>query len=66
MSMSKCIFNRIQKQFDAEDRAALDNLLMTSGHLAIAREMTAAGYPMSEHTVRRHRKQDCSCGRVAA
>jgi hypothetical protein len=64
--MSRCVFNRIQKDFDHEDRAALDTLLMTAGHLAIAREMTAAGYPMSEHTVRRHRKQDCMCAKVAA
>jgi hypothetical protein len=45
-----------KQNFDADDRAALDTLLMTRGHLAIAREMTAAGYAMSEHTVRRHRK----------
>jgi hypothetical protein len=64
--MSRCIFHRIRSEFDAEDRAALDTLLMTAGHLAIAREMTAAGFPMSEHTVRRHRKQDCTCARVAA
>jgi hypothetical protein len=66
MSKQRCVFSRIQEQFDAEDLAALDMLLQTRGHLTIAREMTAAGYPMSEHTVRRHRKQDCSCGRVAA
>jgi hypothetical protein len=64
--MSRCIFSRIQAEFDHEDRAALDMLLQSRGHLAIAREMTAAGFPMSEHTVRRHRKLDCSCGRVAA
>ena len=64
--MSKCIFHRIQTDFDAEDRAALNTLLMTAGHLTIAREMTAAGYQMSEHTVRRHRKGDCMCAKVAA
>ena len=64
--MSRCIFNRIKAEFDREDQAALDTLLQTRGHLAIAREMTAAGYPMSEHTVRRHKKSDCSCARIAA
>jgi hypothetical protein len=64
--MSKCIFHRIQANFDGEDRAALDTLLQTRGHIAIAREMTAAGYAMSEHTVRRHKKRDCSCERAAA
>ena len=64
--MSKCIFLRIQAQFDHEDRAALDTLLSSKGHLAVAREMTAAGFPMSEHTVRRHKKSDCTCARVAA
>jgi len=64
--MSRCIFHRIQQQFDSEDRAALETLLQTRGHLTIAREMTAAGYAMSEHTVRRHRKGDCTCARVAA
>jgi len=64
--MSKCIFHRIQQQFDGEDRAALNTLLETRGHLDIARTMTAAGYKMSEHTVRRHKKRDCSCEQVAA
>jgi hypothetical protein len=64
--MSRCVFARIQKDFDHEDRAALQTLLMTRGHLTIAREMTAAGYTMSEHTVRRHRKGDCMCSKVAA
>jgi hypothetical protein len=63
--MSKCIFHRIQAVFDNEDRAALDTLLASKGHLAVAREMTAAGYPMSEHTVRRHKKSDCTCSRMA-
>lgn len=64
--MSKCIFHRIQQQFDGEDRAALNTLLESKGHLAVAREMTAAGFPMSEHTVRRHKKSDCSCARIGA
>lgn len=59
--MSRCIFRRIQDEFDHEDQAALSALLASKGHLAIAREMTAAGYPMSEHTVRRHKKADCMC-----
>jgi hypothetical protein len=63
--MSRCIFSRIQAEFDHEDRAALDMLLQTRGHLTIAREMTAAGYRMSEHTVRRHRKGDCMCAKAA-
>jgi len=64
--MSACIFKRIQERFDADDTAALNTLLTTKGHLAIAREMTSAGFPMSEHTVRRHKKSDCTCNRVAA
>lgn len=64
--MSRCIFHRIRTEFDGEDQAALDTLLQTHGHIAIAREMTAAGYAMSEHTVRRHKKRDCSCDRAAA
>lgn len=64
--MSRCIFHRIQSEFDREDQVALDALLQTHGHIAIAREMTAAGYAMSEHTVRRHKKRDCSCDRAAA
>lgn len=64
--MSKCIFHRIRQGFDHEDKAALDYLLDTAGHLMVARKMTAAGFAMSEHTVRRHRKGDCTCARVAA
>jgi len=64
--MSACIFNRIQGRLDADDKAALDTLLTTKGHLETARLLTEAGFPMSEHTVRRHKKNDCTCNRVAA
>jgi hypothetical protein len=59
--MSRCVFNRIRSEFDHEDNAVLDKLLASRGHLAVAREMTAAGFAMSEHTVRRHKKGDCMC-----
>jgi len=59
--MSKCVFSRIQQELDAEDIAAIDALLETHSHLAAARELTAAGFAMSEHTVRRHKKGDCMC-----
>jgi hypothetical protein len=62
--MSRCIFHRIQQQFDGEDKAALNSLLTSRGHLDVARAMTAAGFKMSEHTVRRHKKLDCSCEQV--
>jgi hypothetical protein len=64
--MSRCIFSRIQDGFDTDDIAALNTLLASKGHLDIAREMTSVGHPMSEHTVRRHKKHDCMCNRVAA
>ena len=59
--MSKCVFARIRQQFDAEDNAALEQLLNTSSHISVARIMTGAGFRMSEHTVRRHKKRDCHC-----
>jgi hypothetical protein len=59
--MSRCVFNRIRAEFDPDDLTALDQLLNTSGHIAVARIMTGAGYRMSEHTVRRHKKGDCMC-----
>jgi hypothetical protein len=59
--MSRCIFSRVQAEFDHDDNAALNALLASHGHLAVARTMTAAGYRMSEHTVRRHKKGDCMC-----
>jgi hypothetical protein len=31
----------------------------------VARIMTGAGFRMSEHTVRRHKKRDCMCEQVA-
>jgi len=62
--MSKCVFHRIQTTLDAEDKAALNALLNTAPHITVARELSAAGYPMSEHTVRRHRKHDCMCAAV--
>jgi hypothetical protein len=62
--MSRCVFHRIQTSLDAEDKSALSNLLSTRGPLDIARTLTAAGYRMSEHTVRRHKKGDCMCAAV--
>jgi hypothetical protein len=64
--MSRCIFHRIQQGFDSDDHAALEQLLNTSSHVTVARIMTAAGYRMSEHTVRRHKRRDCMCEQVAA
>lgn len=64
MSKQRCIFSRIQDGFDREDREALNALLASNGPLNIARAMTAAGHRMSEHTVRRHKKLDCSCAAV--
>jgi hypothetical protein len=62
-----CVFNRIISEGDAEDRAAVTALITSpKTHIAVAREMTSAGIYMSEHTVRRHRKADCSCAMVAA
>lgn len=62
--MSKCVFARIRADFDPDDLTALDQLLNTSGPLSVARIMTSAGYKMSEHTVRRHKKRDCMCEQV--
>jgi hypothetical protein len=62
--MSRCIFHRIQTDLDDTDRAVLKQMLDTAGHLTVARIMTDAGYRMSEHTVRRHRKGDCQCAAV--
>lgn len=62
--MSRCVFHRLQAEFDSEDRAALNTLLASKGPLDVARAMTAAGHRMSEHTVRRHTKLDCSCATV--
>jgi len=62
-----CVFNRVISQGDAEDRAAVMALVTsTKTHVDVAREMTGAGVFMSEHTVRRHRKADCTCALVAA
>lgn len=62
-----CVFTRIISQGDAEDRAAVIALVTsTKTHIDVAREMTGAGVYMSEHTVRRHRRSDCSCALVAA
>lgn len=59
-----CAFKRIHEAFDNEDQAALSDLLLSdTGHLAVSRIMTDAGHPMSEHSVRRHRRGDCTCRR---
>lgn len=62
-----CVFHRIIANGDAEDRAAVTALINSPAtHTAVAREMTGAGIYMTEHVVRRHRKNDCSCSLVAA
>lgn len=62
-----CVFNRIISQGDNEDRAAVIALVTsTKTHIDVAREMSSAGIYMSEHTVRRHRRSDCSCALAAA
>ena len=65
--VSGCVFMRVVNLGDAEDRAAVTALLTSNKtHVAVAREMTGAGVYMSEHAVRRHRKNDCTCALVAA
>jgi len=50
-------------QGDHADREALQTLLNSNTpHINVARTLTDAGVPLSEHTIRRHRKADCSCG----
>lgn len=64
MSRTKgCIISRIMNQGDQADQEALQTLLNSdTTHINVARTLTDAGAPMSEHVVRRHRKADCSCG----
>ncbi|MFJ4287985.1 hypothetical protein ACIPY0_20270 [Paenarthrobacter nicotinovorans] len=64
MSRNKgCIISRVMNQGDQADREALQALLNSdTPHINVARTLTDAGVPMSEHTIRRHRKADCSCG----
>lgn len=59
-----CMFSRILNEGDAEDRSVIMSLLQDQNvtNIDLARRMTRAGRPMSEHTVRSHRKADCSCG----
>jgi ferritin-like metal-binding protein YciE len=58
-----CIFSRVLNQGDHADREAIMGLLNSGKtNIDIARTMTDVGVPMSEHAVRRHRKNDCSCG----
>jgi len=62
-----CVFTRVISQGDAEDRAAVMALVTSNRtHVDVAREMTGAGIFMSEHAVRRHRKNDCTCALVGA
>ena len=61
-----CVFTRIISQGDAEDKAAVLALVHSDRtHVDVAREMSGAGVFMSEHAVRRHRRNDCTCALVA-
>lgn len=64
MSRTKgCMFSRIINEGDQQDQEAVQSLLNSDKtNTDIARDFTEAGYAMSEHAVRRHRKADCSCG----
>ena len=62
-----CVFHRIITNGDAEDQAAVTALINSpKTHIAVAREMTGAGIYMTEHVVRRHRRNDCTCQLAAA
>jgi hypothetical protein len=64
MSRTKgCVISRVMGQGDNADREALQTLLNSEQtHIGVARTLTDAGVPISEHAIRRHRKADCSCG----
>jgi hypothetical protein len=64
MSRAKgCVISRVMNQGDHADREALQTLLNSdTPHISVARTLTDAGVPLSEHAIRRHRKADCSCG----
>lgn len=60
-----CVITRIMNRGDNADKEALTNLLNSGRtNIDIARTLTDVGHPMSEHAVRRHKKNDCSCGRL--
>jgi hypothetical protein len=64
MSRAKgCIISRVMNEGDQADREALQTLLNSDAtNIGVARTLTDAGVPLSEHAIRRHRKSDCSCG----
>lgn len=64
---ARCMVLVVRRRLDAEDAAALDEALVspTTSGAAIVRALTQSGHTITENSVQRHRRGDCSCGRTA-
>jgi hypothetical protein len=57
-----CRVREILEQLDKDDRAALLEALSCRSGNHIAGVLKRAGYPVSDTTIRTHKRGDCACG----
>mgnify|MGYP003327818511 FL=1 len=62
----KCAVALVRAQLNETDLATLNAALAnpTVSAAAIARALTDIGFPTKQHTMTRHRRNDCSCDAV--
>lgn len=60
-----CTFGVLRGSFDEKDRAVLDEVMADESYTSagIARKLRELGHNIGEHTVSKHRRGDCLCGR---
>ena len=63
---SACGYQIVFIKLPAEDQADLKTAITDTGIAcsAIERALRQRGYTVSASTLRRHRRKDCSCGRI--
>ena len=59
-----CSVETVMAALDKKDRADLEAALADFGVTgsAIARALQARGHKVTQHTIQRHRRKDCTCG----
>jgi D-arabinose 1-dehydrogenase-like Zn-dependent alcohol dehydrogenase len=66
LAPSSCGFKTVYDALNTEDQADLKTAITDIGIAcsAIERALRQRGYTVSASTMRRHRRKDCSCGRI--
>jgi hypothetical protein len=59
------LLDELPKDIAADLRELLPRPVAEIGHLGLSRALAKLGHPVSDGVIRKHRAQDCSCGRTS-